>query len=226
MNHAYLWHNSFIYVWRDPVIQVTWHMDMCDMTYSYVWHDSLISGIWLSHQMTQHISRRRWCFTSAYCRCVTYVLQVCCSVHCLHAVLQSDAVCCGLLWSVASHVACGAFSLHVAGVSQVCCRCVAVLIAYTLQSVAVCCSLWQSDEVCCRLLQSAISHVAGGTFILHVAGVLQCSLPTHFVAVCCSLLQSVAVCYIARRRWRIQSAFVKPNLCASQISVLGNGSFA
>jgi len=69
-----------------------------------------------------------------------------------------------------------------------CCRCVAVSIVYTL-----CCSLMQSVVVCCGLLHHTLP-VALSVCMLqvcrrYVAGVLQCSLPTH-----CSLLQSVAVC--------------------------------
>ena len=45
----HMWHDSFINVWRDPFICVTWHIHMCDITHSYVWHDIFICVTWLIH---------------------------------------------------------------------------------------------------------------------------------------------------------------------------------
>jgi len=47
MTDSYVWHDSFVHVWRDSSICVTWLIHMCDvmrycMTYSYVWHDSFV----------------------------------------------------------------------------------------------------------------------------------------------------------------------------------------
>jgi len=40
---------TWLYMWHDSLICVTWLTHMCDMTHSYVWHDSLICVTWLTH---------------------------------------------------------------------------------------------------------------------------------------------------------------------------------
>ena len=42
MTHSYVWHDSFICV--------TWLIHMCDMTHSYMWHDSFICVAWFIHR--------------------------------------------------------------------------------------------------------------------------------------------------------------------------------
>jgi len=44
-----VWHESFMYVWHDSLICVTWLIHMCHMTHTYVWHDSFICVTWLIH---------------------------------------------------------------------------------------------------------------------------------------------------------------------------------
>jgi len=53
------------YVWHDVLINVTWRIDMCDMTYWYVWHDSYMYMTWLvymcriAQELHQRIDRQR-----------------------------------------------------------------------------------------------------------------------------------------------------------------------
>ena len=47
--HLLIWQNSFIYVWHDWFICVTWPIRTCDMTHSQAWHDSIIYVTGLIH---------------------------------------------------------------------------------------------------------------------------------------------------------------------------------
>jgi len=100
---SYVWHDSFICVWRDTrhrdALHVTWldshvrhdsvicgtwpsHMwdwlsHMCDMTYSYVRHDSFICATWLIHMCDM---------THSYVRndsfiCATWLKHMCDMTH-------------------------------------------------------------------------------------------------------------------------------------------------
>jgi len=125
------------------------------------------------------------------------------------SVLQCVAVCCSVLWCVA--VCCS--------VLQVCCKCVASVLQFTLRKsprlkgvvtlwlvrtlgVAVCCSVLQCGAVCCNVLQRVAVFLAKKPYRVrddtvvgfHFCPLSGCGIVLQYVAVCCSVLQYIAVC--------------------------------
>jgi len=82
MTHSYVWHDSFICVWRDIFIRVTWLIDMCDITPWDAQHDSCRCVICSDTAMIHH----------SVSICVTWLIYMC-ATWLVHFVTWLSYVC-------------------------------------------------------------------------------------------------------------------------------------